>query len=170
MNIKGLHPAFLRMLPNRGKRCFHLCKFFLGEINKVVKGQCLQSFFGQFFKGRILHTADDLAICKSFDAEIHKVDPCLYFVLVILCGGVGNTYIGKIGVVRTILTLILLTAKSSMRCFALSRAFSGRYGLSMISKPLGGGSSWVIKLCGWCCRPCPYTEQYSSGHRSSFPP
>ena len=111
MNIKGLHPAFLRMLPNRGKRCFHLCKFFLGEINKVVKGQCLQSFFGQFFKGRILHTADDLAICKSFDAEIHKVDPCLYFVLVILCGGVGNTYIGKIGVVRTILTLILLTAK-----------------------------------------------------------
>ena len=31
--------------------------------------------------------------------------------LVILCGGVGNTYIGKIGVVRTILTLILLTAK-----------------------------------------------------------
>ena len=31
--------------------------------------------------------------------------------LVILCGGIGNTYIGKIGVVRTILTLILLTAK-----------------------------------------------------------
>ena len=111
MNIKGLHPAFLRMLPNRGKGCFYLCKFFLGEINKVVKGQCLQSFFGQFFKGRILLTADDLAICKSFDAEIHKIDPCLYFVLVILCGGVGNTYIGKIGVVRTILTLILLTAK-----------------------------------------------------------
>ena len=111
VNIKGLHPAFLRMLPNRGKRCFHLCKFFLGEINKVVKGQCLQSFFGQFFKRRILHTADDLAICKSFDAEIHKVDPCLYFVLVILCGGVGNTYIGKVSVIRTVLTLILLTAK-----------------------------------------------------------
>ena len=111
MNVKGLHPAFLRMLPNRGKRCFHLCKFFLGEINKVVKGQCLQSFFGQFFKGRILHTADDLAICKSFDAEIHKVDPCLYFVLVVLCGGVGNADISKVGIVRTILTLILLTAK-----------------------------------------------------------
>ena len=111
MNIKGLHPAFLRMLPSRGKRCFHLCKFFLGEINKVVKGQCLQSFFGQFFKGRILHTADDLAVCKSFDAEIHKVDPCLYFVLVVLSGGIGNADISKIGVVRTILTLILLTAK-----------------------------------------------------------
>ena len=111
VNIKDLHSAFLRLFPSGCKRCFHLCKFFLGEINKVVKGQCLQSFFGQFFKGRILHTADDLAICKSFDAEIHKVDPCLYFVLVILCGGVGNTYIGKIGVVRTILTLILLTAK-----------------------------------------------------------
>ena len=111
MNIKGLHPAFLRMLPNRGKGCFHLCKFFLGEINKVVKGQCLQSFFGQFFKGRILHTADDLAICKSFDAEIHKVDPCLYFVLVVLSRGVGNADISKVGVVRTVLTLILLTAK-----------------------------------------------------------
>ena len=111
MNIKGLHPAFLRMLPNRGKRCFHLCKFFLGEINKVVKGQCLQSFFGQFFKGRILLTADDFAVCKSFDAEIHKVDPCLNLVPVVLCRGVGNTYIGKVGVIRTVLTLILLTAK-----------------------------------------------------------
>ena len=111
MNIKGLHPAFLRMLPNRGKGCFHLCKFFLGEINKVVKGQCLQSFFGQFFKGRILHTADDLAVCKSFDAEIHKVDPCLNLVLVVLSGGIGNADISKIGVVRTLLTLILLTAK-----------------------------------------------------------
>ena len=111
VNIKGLHPAFLRMLPNRGKGCLHLCKFFLGEINKVVKGQCLQSFFGQFFKGRILHTSDDLAVCKSFDAEIHKVDPCLYFVLVVLSRGVGNADISKIGVVRTILTLILLTAK-----------------------------------------------------------
>ena len=111
MNIKGLHPAFLRMLPNRGKGCFHLCKFFLGEINKVVKGQCLQSLFGQFFNGRILHTADDLAICKSFDAEIHKVDPCLYFVLVVLSRGVGNADISKVGVVRTVLTLILLTAK-----------------------------------------------------------
>ena len=99
------------MLPNRGKRCFHLCKFFLGEINKVVKGQCLQSFFGQFFKGRILLTADDFAVCKSFDAEIHKVDPCLYFVLVVLSGSIGNADISKIGVVRTILTLILLTAK-----------------------------------------------------------
>ena len=37
MNVKGLHPAFLRMLPSGCKRCFHLCKFFLGEINKVVK-------------------------------------------------------------------------------------------------------------------------------------
>ena len=111
MNIKGLHPAFLRMLPNRGKRCFHLCKFFLGEINKVVKGQCLQSFFGQFFKGHILLTADDLAVCKSFDAEIHKIDPCLYFVLVVLSRGVGNADISKVGIVRTVLTLILLTAK-----------------------------------------------------------
>ena len=111
MNIKGLHPAFLRMLPSGCKRCFHLCKFFLGEINKVVKGQCLQSFFGQFFNGRILHTSDDLAVCKSFDAEIHKIDPCLYFVLVVLSRGVGNADISKIGVVRTILTLILLTAK-----------------------------------------------------------
>ena len=111
MNIKGLHPAFLRMLPNRGKGRFHLCKFFLGEINKVVKGQCLQSFFGQFFKGRILLTADDLAVCKSFDAEIHKVDPCLYFVLVVLSRGVGNADISKVGVVRTVLTPILLTAK-----------------------------------------------------------
>ena len=111
MNIKGLHPAFLRMLPNRGKGCFHLCKFFLGEINKVVKGQCLQSFFGQFFKGHILLTADDFAVCKSFDAEIHKIDPCLYFVLVVLSRGVGNADISKVGVVRTVLTLILLTAK-----------------------------------------------------------
>ena len=71
----------------------------------------MQSFFGQFFKGRILLTADDLAICKSFDAEIHKIDPCLYFVLVVLSGGIGNADISKIGVVRTILTLILLTAK-----------------------------------------------------------
>ena len=111
MNIKGLHPAFLRMLPSGCKGCFHLCQFFLGEINKVVKGQCLQSFFGQFFNGCILHTADDLTVCKSFNAEIHKVDPCLYFVLVVLCGGVGNTYIGKVSVIRTVLTLILLTAK-----------------------------------------------------------
>ena len=111
MNVKGLHPAFLRMLPNRGKGCFHLCKFFLGEINKVIKGQCLQSFFGQFFNGRILLTADDFAVCKSFDAEIHKVDPCLYFVLVVLSRGVGNADISKVGIVRTVLTLILLTAK-----------------------------------------------------------
>ena len=111
MNVKGLHPAFLRMLPSGCKRCFHLCKFFLGERNKVVKGQCLKSFFDQFFNGRILHTADDLAVCKSFDAEIHKIDPCLYFVLIVLSRGVGNADISKIGVVRTILTLILLTAK-----------------------------------------------------------
>ena len=111
VNIKGLHPAFLRMLPSGCKRCFHLCKFFLGEINKVVKGQCLQSFFGQFFKGSILLTADDFAVCKSFDAEIHKVDPCLYFVLVVLSRGVGNADISKVGIVRTVLTLILLTAK-----------------------------------------------------------
>ena len=111
MNIKGLHPAFLRMLPSGCKRCFHLCKFFLGERNKVIKGQCLQSFFGQFFKGRILLTADDFPVCKSFDAEIHKVDPCLYFVLVVLSRGVGNADISKVGIVRTILTLILLTAK-----------------------------------------------------------
>ena len=71
----------------------------------------MQSFFGQFFKGRILLTADDFAVCKSFDAEIHKVDPCLNLVPVVLCRGVGNTYIGKVGVIRTVLTLILLTAK-----------------------------------------------------------
>ena len=46
VNIKDLHSAFLRLFPSGCKRCFHLCKFFLGEINKVVKGQCLQSFFG----------------------------------------------------------------------------------------------------------------------------
>ena len=111
MNIKGLHPAFLRLLPNRGKGCFHPCQFFLGEINKVVKGQCLQSFFGQFFKGCILFTADDFSIHKGFDAKIHKIDPCLYFVLVVLSSGVGNTHICKVGVVRTILTLIFLTTK-----------------------------------------------------------
>ena len=111
VNIKSLHSAFLRMLPNRGKRCFHLCKFFLGEINKVVKGQCLQSFFGQFFKGSILFTADCFAVHKGFNAKIHKIDPCLYFVLVVLSRGVGNADISKIGVVRTVLTLILLTAK-----------------------------------------------------------
>lgn len=105
----------------------------------------LAVLFGQFFNGRILLTADDFAVCKSFDAEIHKVDPCLYFVLVVLSRGVGNADISKVGIVRTVLTLILLTAKSSMRCFALSRAFSGKYGLSMISKPLGGGSSRVTK-------------------------
>ena len=110
-NIKGLYPAFLRALPNRGKGCFHLCQFFLGEINKVVKGQFLQSFFGQFFNGRILLTADDFSIRKGFNAKIHKVDPCLNLVLVILCGGVGNADISKVGVIRTVLTLILLTAK-----------------------------------------------------------
>ena len=41
VNIKGLHSAFLRLFPSGCKRRFHLCKFFLGEINKVVKGQCL---------------------------------------------------------------------------------------------------------------------------------
>ena len=71
----------------------------------------MQSFFGQFFNGRILLTADDFAVCKSFDAEIHKVDPCLYFVLVVLSRGVGNADISKVGIVRTVLTLILLTAK-----------------------------------------------------------
>ena len=111
MNIKGLHPAFLRMLPNRGKRCFHLCKFFLGEINKVVKGQCLQSLIGQFFKRIILFTADDFSICKGFDAKIHKIDPCLYFVLVVLRRSVGNTHIGKVGVIRTVLLLVFLTAE-----------------------------------------------------------
>ena len=111
MNIKGLHPAFLRMLPSRGKRCFHLCKFFLGEINKVVKGQCLQSLIGQFFKRIILFTADDFSICKGFDAKIHKIDPCLYFVLVVLRRSVGNTHIGKVGVIRTVLLLVFLTAE-----------------------------------------------------------
>ena len=111
VNIKGLHPAFLRMLPSGCKGCFHLCQFFLGEINKVVKGQCLQSFFGQFFNGRILPTADDFSIRKGFNAKIHKVDPCLNLVPVVLCGSVGNTYIGKVSVIRTVLTLILLTAK-----------------------------------------------------------
>ena len=71
----------------------------------------MQSFFGQFLKRSILFTADDFSIRKGFNAKIHKVDPCLNLVLVILCGGVGNTYIGKVGVIRTALTLILLTAK-----------------------------------------------------------
>ena len=79
----------------------------------------MQSFFGQFFKGRILLTADDLAICKSFDAEIHKIDPCLYFVLVVLSRGVGNADISKVGIVRTVLTLILLTAKIINETFRL---------------------------------------------------
>ena len=57
----------------------------------------MKSFFDQFFNGRILHTADDLAVCKSFDAEIHKIDPCLYFVLIVLSRGVGNADISKIG-------------------------------------------------------------------------
>lgn len=86
----------------------------------------LAVLFGQFFKGRILLTADDLAVCKSFDTEIHKVDPCLNLVPVVLCGGVGNTYIGKVSVIRAVPTLILLTAKSSMRCFAVSREASVR--------------------------------------------
>ena len=71
----------------------------------------MQSLFGQFLKRSILFTADDFSIHKSFNAKIHKVDPCLNLVLVILCGGIGNTYIGKVGVIRTVLTLILLTAK-----------------------------------------------------------
>ena len=111
MNIKGLHPTFLRMLPNRGKGCFHLCKFFLGEINKVVKGQFLQSLIGQFFKRIILLTADDFSICKGFNAKIHKVDPCLNLVLVVLSRGVGNTNIGKVSVIRTVLLLVFLTAE-----------------------------------------------------------
>ena len=71
----------------------------------------MQSFFGQFFKGCILFTADDFSIHKGFDAKIHKIDPCLYFVLVILGGGIGDLNIGRVGIIRTILTLILLTAK-----------------------------------------------------------
>ena len=111
MNIKGLHPAFLWTLPSGGKWRFHLCQFFLGEINKVVKGQCLQSLIGQFFKRIIPFTADDFSICKGFDAKIHKIDPCLYFVLVVLRRSVGNTHIGKVGVIRTVLLLVFLTAK-----------------------------------------------------------
>ena len=111
MNVKGLHSAFLRALPSGCKGRFHLCQFFFGEVNKVVKGKRLQTLFGQFLKRSILLTADDFSIRKGFNAEIHKVDPCLNLVLVILCGGIGNTYIVKVGVIRTVLTLILLTAK-----------------------------------------------------------
>ena len=143
VNIKRMHPAFLRMLPNRGKGCFHLCKFFLGEINKVVKGQCLQSFFGQFFKGRILLTADDLAVCKSFDTKIHKIDPCLYFVLVVLSRGVGNADISKIGVVRTTLTLILLTAKIINEMLRLAQSIFRQIRAVNDLKALG---RW-IKMC-----------------------
>ena len=111
VNIKGLHSAFLRMLPSRGKRCFHLCQFSIREIHKVVKGQCLQSLFGQFFKRSILFTADCFAVHKGFNAKIHKIDPCLYFVLVVLSRGVGNAHIGKVGKIRTVLLLIFLTAE-----------------------------------------------------------
>ncbi len=33
------------------------------------------------------------------------------FVLVVLCRGVGNAYIGKIGIIRTVLSLVFLTAE-----------------------------------------------------------
>ena len=111
VNIKGLHPAFLRMLPGGCKRCFHLCQFSIREIHKVVKGQCLQSLFGQFFKRSILFTADCFAVHKGFNAKIHKIDPCLYFVLVVLSRGVGNAHIGKVGKIRTVLLLVFLTAE-----------------------------------------------------------
>ena len=103
----------------------------------------MQPFFGQFFKGRILLTADDFAVGKSFDAEIHKVDPCLNLVPVVLCGGVGNTYIGKVSVIRTVLTLILLTAKIINEPFCLIQCTVRQIRAVKDLKALG---RW-IKLC-----------------------
>ena len=103
----------------------------------------MQSFFGQFFKGRILLTADDLAVCKSFDTKIHKIDPCLYFVLVVLSRGVGNADISKIGVVRTTLTLILLTAKIINEMLRLAQSIFRQIRAVNDLKALG---RW-IKMC-----------------------
>ena len=143
VNIKSLHSAFLRAFPSGCKGCFYLCQFFFGEVNKVVKGKCLQSLFGQFLKRSILFTADDFSICKGFNAKIHKIDSCLYFVLIVLSRGVGNTHICKVGVIRTVLLLVFLTAEIINEPFCLIQCIVRQVRAVNDLKALG---RW-IKLC-----------------------
>ena len=103
----------------------------------------MQSLIGQFFKRIKLLTADDFSICKGFNAKIHKIDPCLYFVLVVLRRSVGNTHIGKVSVIRTVLLLIFLTAEIINDSLCLIQCSASQIGAVNDLKAL----RWRIKLC-----------------------
>ena len=108
VQVKGLHLAFLWLLPSRdyGGRClFNPCQFFLGQINKVIKGKVLQTSLGHILKTVVLFGADNRTVNKGFNLEVHKVNIRLNFVLIVLGRSVCHIDFGKVGIVRTFVTL-----------------------------------------------------------------
>ena len=57
----------------------------------------------QLCKAAVLHLIDKCVIKIRFHPEIHKVDDCLNGMLLILCCGKGNLYVGQVGVIRTLI-------------------------------------------------------------------
>ena len=112
VKVKGLHLAFLWLLPSRnygGRSLFHTLKFFFGQVNKVIKGKVLQTSLGHILKTVILLGTDNRTVHKGFNLEVYKVDIRLNFVLVIFGSSVCHIDFGKIGVVRTFVTLKFLS-------------------------------------------------------------
>ena len=108
VQVKGLHRAFLWLLPSRDygcRRLFHTLKFFFGQIHKVIKGKVLQTSLGHILKTVVLFGADNRTVHKGFNLEVYKVDIRLYFVLIIFGRCVCHIDFGKVRVVRTLVTL-----------------------------------------------------------------
>ena len=108
VQVKGLHLAFLWLLPSRDygcRRLFHTLKFFFGQIHKVIKGKVLQTSLGHILKTAVLFGADNRTVNKGFNLEVYKVDIRLYFVLIIFGRCVCHIDFGKVRVVRTLVTL-----------------------------------------------------------------
>ena len=108
VQVKGLHLAFLWLLPSRnngGRSLFNTLKFFIGKVNKVIKGKVLQTSLGHILKTIILLGTDNRTVNKGFNLEVYKVDIRLYFVLIVLGSSVCHIDFGKVRVVRTLVTL-----------------------------------------------------------------
>jgi len=144
VQVKGLHLAFLWLLPSRnngGRSLFNTLKFFFGQINKVIKGKVLQTLLGHILKTVVLFGADNRIVNKGFNLKVYKVDIRLNFVLIVLGRCVCYIDFGKVSVVCAFVTLkFFSTVFVNNFSFAISRE-DFKYGLSIISTPCGGGSS-----------------------------
>ena len=84
--------------------------FLVRQIHKIVKGKALQTPFDHIFKRRKLFAPDNFSVYKGFKPVIHKINSRLNFVLIIFGCRISKLHIGKVCVIRTLVTLKLLTA------------------------------------------------------------